>query len=150
MANVNENESAYRKALEAAELELENVIQERREAQNRLIQLRNRQKELEDTVESLNILLGEVFSDSKMGITDAIRKSLSNRQGQWFSPMSVRIILKDDGFPIEADTYSNPMAVIHTTLKRLLKQGELKSKESKSGTTLYFCDEDIEKNIIPF
>ena len=144
------NESAYRKALDAAELELERVIQERHEAQDRLNGLKNRQKDLEDTVESLIILLGEKFSDSKIGITDAIRRSLSKRQRRWFSPKRIRSILKDDGFPIDGDTYRNPMAVIHTTLKRLLKQGELKSKESKNGMTLYFCEEDIEKYIIPF
>ena len=145
------NDSVYRKALEVAEVELENVIQKENEAQQKLNKLRNRQKELEDTVDSLNILLGEEFSNSKMGITDAIRKSLSKRQGRWFSPRAVRAVLKEDGFPIDSDTYSNPMAVIHTTLKRLLKQGELKSSESKSGTTLYFCDKDIgELADIPF
>ena len=144
------NDSAYRKALEVAEVDLENTIKKGQEALETLRKLRSRQKELEDTVESLNILLGEQFTESKMGITDAIRKSLSKRQGKFFSPTAVRTILKKDEFPIDSDTYSNPLAVIHTTLKRLLKQGELNSKENKNGTTFYFCEKDITKNIIPF
>ena len=148
---VNVSESAYRKALEVAEAELENAIKEGHEVQRRLNRIRIREKELEDTVQSLNILLGEETSDSKMGITDAIRKSLSKRQGQWFSPRHVRTVLKEDGFPIDSNTYSNPMAVIHTTLKRLVRQRELKSKGNTDGTTLYLCDEDIANWVgIPF
>ena len=56
-----------------------------------------------------------------------------------FTPMMMRAFLRKEEFPI--DDYTNPLAVIHTTLKRLHAQNELQSWE-RHGKTWYRVNPD--------
>jgi hypothetical protein len=58
-----------------------------------------------------------------VGFTDAIREVFRANLSIVLTPVGVRNKLKERGFPLQ--NYKNPLASIHTILKRLEKQGEL-------------------------
>jgi len=69
-----------------------------------------------------------------VGFTSAVRASFS--PGIGLSPVQVRDRLKKSGFPLE--DYKNPLATIHTILKRLVKSKELfVAPEENDGPTVY-------------
>lgn len=53
----------------------------------------------------------------------------------WFTPVEIRDLLKNMGFPFE-NYKANPLASIHTTLKRMAP-GELEVKTLKDGQKVY-------------
>src|ERR1700730_3531939 len=127
----------YTAALKAAQSELREIITERARLDDRLNQLKK-------TIDALSALLKENpalangFSNAygilvgveglaapgagDMGISDAIRQLLIESKAP-LTPPEIRNYLSDKGFDFSA--YANPMAVIHNTLKRLNKQGEI-------------------------
>jgi hypothetical protein len=56
------------------------------------------------------------------GLTDACRSILKSTESD-LTPTDVRDSLEQSGFDL--GKYENPLAVIHTTLKRLAEQGEV-------------------------
>lgn len=72
--------------------------------------------------------------DQKLGITDAVRTALFRNQHTWLSPMRVRTEAELLG--LELDEQPNPMASIHTILKRLFGRGEIDQK-IEDGKTFY-------------
>lgn len=127
----------YIAALKAAQSELQEIIRERARLDDRLNQLKK-------TIDALSALLkdnsdlAKEFSNSygilvgveglaasgagDMGISDAIRQLLIESKAP-LTPPEIRNYLSDKGFDFSA--YANPLAVIHNTLKRLNKQGEI-------------------------
>jgi hypothetical protein len=72
-----------------------------------------------------------------VGFTDAIREVFRARPGVGLTPVGVRNKLKERGFKLE--NYTNPLASIHTILKRLEKQDELHSwQDDEESPTTYF------------
>jgi hypothetical protein len=132
-------DSTYQNTLEIARAELEQLISEESELQTRLDGNRSRQAGLKKTVDSLSALVGEDSDAGIPGISEAIRNVLSNHyQGDpksYISPVGIRKRLVEAGFPLAA--YKNPMAVIHTTLKRLEDQSEVQAVELKDKKTGY-------------
>ena len=63
-----------------------------------------------------------------------------------YTPVEVRNALRDRGFKIEQ--YKNPLASIHTILKRLVKSGELHSvQDDDESVVRYFrFSEELENN----
>jgi hypothetical protein len=57
------------------------------------------------------------------GFTDSVRKVLRENPGHAATATAVRDMLAEAGFNLSA--YSNPLASIHTILKRLAERGEL-------------------------
>jgi hypothetical protein len=57
------------------------------------------------------------------GFTDSVRKVLRENPGHAATATAVRDMLAKAGFNLSA--YSNPLASIHTILKRLAERGEL-------------------------
>jgi hypothetical protein len=104
----------YRTALDAAIREYEALGVQHREIDDRLAQLAQ-------TITMLSRLLG-LTPTVPMGLTDACRLIYRNT-GIPLSPTDVRDRLQAMGFDLS--DYSNEMAVIHTTVKRMYEAGEL-------------------------
>ena len=105
----------YRRALEAAVREYEALGEQRQQIDRRLA-------ELAQTMSTLSRLCGIVPTVS-MGLTDACRLVLRGA-GLAMSPTEVRERLKSFGFDLTR--YTNDLAAVHTTLKRLNDAGELR------------------------
>ena len=137
----------YREPLEAARTELESLLGEETMLERRLVENRARSEALKETVVSLATLIGEELEEESIGITDAIRDVLKGSDRS-FRPTVVRNYLKRGDFPL--DKYKNPLAVIHTTLKRLEQQDEVKTGES-DGKTYYQWNKDaLTEDDVPF
>lgn len=129
--------SNYKLALQAATAEMSDVLAERRKLDARLSQLK-------ETIEGLTALIedrptavaapdGEATAES--GISDAIRTLLHVSKVP-LSPIQIRGSLIGRGFDLSE--YANPMSVIHNTLKRLDKQGELMTVRDSSGQVVAY------------
>ena len=105
----------YRRALEAAVREYEALGEQRQQIDRRLA-------ELAQTLSTLSRLCGIVPTVS-VGLTDACRLVLRGA-GMPMSPTEVRERLKSFGFDLTR--YTNDLAAVHTTLKRLNEAGELR------------------------
>jgi hypothetical protein len=105
----------YRRALEAAVREYEGLGEQRQQIDRRLA-------ELAQTMSTLSRLCGIVPTVS-VGLTDACRLVLRGG-GVPMTPTEVRQRLKAFGF--DTSRYTNDLAAVHTTLKRLNDAGELR------------------------
>ena len=117
----------YRRALEAAVKEYETLGADRRNIDQRLT-------ELAHTISTLTRLCG--FTPTvTFGLTDACRAVLRSARTP-MTPADVRDRLS--GIGVELGAYANPLAAIHTTLKRLAEAEELKiAVGSPSGKLAY-------------
>ena len=138
----------YKEPLEAARTELEALLNEETGLEYRLIENRKRTEALRETVLTLAVLVGEEQEEESVGITDAIRTVLKNMSDRSFQPRVVRLHLKRADFPL--DKYKNPLAVIHTTLKRLEQQGEVKTVEIVGKTYYVWNESATTDDDIPF
>jgi hypothetical protein len=118
-------QSDYRAALAAAIKEYEDLGLQRRQIDDRLAQLAQ-------TIGTLNKLLG-YESTVPLGLTDAIR--LVMRGGVPMTPIEVRDRLKGIGFDVSK--YANDLAAVHTILKRLNDNGELRFIPREPGKHQY-------------
>jgi len=105
----------YRRALEAAVREYEALGEQRQQIDRRLA-------ELAQTMSTLSRLCGVVPTVS-VGLTDACRLALRGA-GLPMTPVEVRDRVRAFGFDLTR--YTNDLAAVHTTLKRLNDAGELR------------------------
>jgi hypothetical protein len=105
----------YRRALEAAVREYESLGAQRQQIDRRLA-------ELAHTMSTLSRLCGIVPTVS-LGLTDACRLAL-RAAGLPLTALEVRDRLK--AFGLDLTRYTNELAAVHTTLKRLNDAGELR------------------------
>jgi hypothetical protein len=68
------------------------------------------------------------------GFTESVRNVLRNVPSQALTAKKVRDLLRSAGFDLSS--YTNPLASIHTILKRLAERGEVEVSES-SGEVRY-------------
>jgi hypothetical protein len=115
----------YRRALEAATREYEELGARRRAIDKRLA-------ELAQTIGTLSKLIG-LTPTVPLGLTDGIR--LIMRGGVPMTPVEVRDRLQGMGFDMEK--YANDLAAVHTILKRLNESGELRFVPRAPGTHQY-------------
>jgi hypothetical protein len=124
-------DSAYRDTLEIARGELDKLMTEESDLETRLEGNRTRQGGLKKTIDSLSALVGEEIDSSVPGVSEAIRRVLSTHlaanKKTFLRPIAIRNRLVETGFDLAS--YKNPMAVIHSTLKRLQDQGEVEPLE---------------------
>ena len=148
---MDKNVNSYREAFEDVQSELEDLLEEDSRLADRRGEIKYRTESLRKTGESLGLLLGENVSEEAIGLTDAIREFLKENRDNWYSAISVRRFLREKEFPV--DDYKQPLAVIHTTLKRLQEQGEIKPGEG-DGKTFYKWDGPLDVGVtdddIPF
>src|SRR5436190_7172113 len=116
----------YRRALEAASKEYEQLAAEREHVDRRL-------SELAQTIGTLSRLCG--FTPTvPWGLSDACRTVLRNA-GAALTAAQIRDRLVAIG--CDLSVYSNALAAIHTTLKRLAAAGELRTAAAASGKLGY-------------
>ena len=117
----------YRRALEAAVREYEALIARHAELDARIAQLQH-------SIAALTKLCG-YEPTVPFGLTDACRLVLRNADAP-LTALEIRDRLKTIG--VDLDKYSNPLASIHTVLKRMHESGELKEGErEESSRTAY-------------
>jgi len=116
----------YRRALDAATREYEDLGARRREIDQRLA-------ELAQTIGTLSKLLG-LTGTVPMGLTDAIRLVVRGA-GVPMTPVEVRDRLHAIGFDVSK--YANDLAAVHTILKRLNESGELRFIGRQPGKHQY-------------
>jgi hypothetical protein len=105
----------YRRALESATREYEQLGAKRREIDQRLA-------ELAQSIGTLSKLLG-LTPTVPMGLTDAVRLVVRGA-GVPMTPVEVRDRLHAIGFDVSK--YTNDLAAVHTILKRLNESGEIR------------------------
>ena len=115
----------YRRALEAATREYEELGAKRQAIDKRLA-------ELAQTIGTLSKLIG-LTPTVPLGLTDAVRMIM--RGGVPMTPVEVRDRLHAIGFDMEK--YANDLAAVHTILKRLNESGELRFVPSVPGKHRY-------------
>jgi hypothetical protein len=115
----------YRRALDAAIREYEDLGAKRQAIDKRLA-------ELAQTISTLSKLLG-LTPTVPLGLTDAIR--LVMRGGVPMAPTEIRDRLHAIGFDVSK--YANDLAAIHTILKRLNNSGELRFVSREPGKHQY-------------
>src|SRR5947207_8973312 len=116
----------YRRALEAATREYEELGAKRQEIDNRLA-------ELAQTIGTLSKLLG-LTPTVPIGLTDAIRLVVRGT-GVPVTATEVRDRLRGMGFDVSR--YVNDLAAVHTILKRLNQSGELRFIPRPNGAHQY-------------
>ena len=116
----------YKAALDSACREYERLLAERADLDTRLAKL-------QDSIHALTRLCG-YEPTVPWGLTDAIRIIL-NRGGGPMTPLEIRDQLRIVGFDLTR--YASELSVIHTTLKRLHKAGELHLVPQKDGVHAY-------------
>jgi hypothetical protein len=107
--------AAYRSALDAALREYEALLQQKADLDARLAQVA-------ESIGTLTRLCGYT-STVPYGLTDACKTSL-RCGGVPMTPLEVRDRLVSTGFDL--NKYSNPVAAIHTVLKRLTASGHVR------------------------
>jgi hypothetical protein len=108
----------YRRALEAAVHEYERLIAEQAALEGRIAQLKH-------SIAALTRLCG-YEPTVPLGLTEACRLVLRNAV-QPLTALQVRDRLVSIG--IDLDKYSNPLASIHTVLKRMHEAGEVVERD---------------------
>ncbi len=116
----------YHKAFEAATREMETLLQQRADLEQRILHLRQ-------TLVTLSRLCGYTPTVS-WGMSDGIR-FLLKRAGRPMTAVDIRDELSSWGFDLSK--YANDLSVIHTTLKRLHKAGELRLVPRAAGSHSY-------------
>ncbi|HWY46631.1 MAG TPA: hypothetical protein VNX70_04570 [Bryobacteraceae bacterium] len=110
--------SPHEQSFAAAQDELTAILQEREDLTQRLEWINNRVKQLEAYLEAIRPLIendpGRVAVEA--GLTNVCRDLLS-KNGRWMSAGEVRLLLV--GMGVDISTYTNPMAVLHSVLKRV-------------------------------
>jgi hypothetical protein len=121
------DKSDYRKALQAATAEFDKLIRERLEIDQRIVRLKQTIAGLAalcngngPTAESLSSIVP--LSPRFMRLTSAIRQVLARASSPMRLP-EIRRALLEHG--VTTEQYGNKLAVIHNTLSRLQRQGEV-------------------------
>jgi hypothetical protein len=112
----------YRRALDAAVREYEALVAQQSELEARIAQLRH-------SIAALTTLCGYEPTVA-LGMTDACRLVLRNAEAP-LTVLEIRDRLKTIG--VNLDKYSNPLASIHTVLKRMHEGGELSEDDREES-----------------
>jgi hypothetical protein len=89
-----------------------------------------------DNVEETSAQLTEMSEIvTPTGFTDAVRRALQAAGKRGLTPVEVRDALVESG--VDLSGYSNPLAVIHTTLKRLVTRTEARPVIADGEETVY-------------
>jgi hypothetical protein len=128
-------ENIHHQSLNAAVSEATELLKQREKLEEQIDKLDKRIGELLWAIRGIAPLCGiddeakaypYLFADEiepEIGFTDAVRKVMHTPPLEFLSPIQVRDRLIETGFNL--DKYTNPMASIHTILKRLVRSGQV-------------------------
>jgi hypothetical protein len=137
--------NVHKQSLDAALAEAAGLIAERDALDQQVERLNRKIQDLVAAVEGLAPLCGidakkeyaylfPYDMEPEVGFTDAIRKVLSTVPMNMYTAVGVRDELIKSGFDV--DKYTNPMASVHTILKRLVENSEVLTYDEE-GKTVY-------------
>jgi hypothetical protein len=119
--------ASYAQALNAARRELDALLRQRDQIETRIARVRH-------TVAALSALCDEP-TPVELGLTDAIRTVLRGSV-EALAPTDVKERLDVLGFDLSS--HANPLASVHTVLKRLVHAGEAETTEGYGGRMVYW------------
>src|SRR6202521_1399244 len=136
------NKTDYEKALVAAKTEIDQLLEQRTHIDNRIAQLKfttdalSRLLAVETTPTAAKLveLINQVPADP--AITSAIRQVLASCKIP-MNPEEIKLVLESIGFDLSV--YANSGAVIHNTLTRLERQGEVARVQNPAGQTVAYA-----------
>lgn len=153
-------DTSYKRSYKAAIEELTKLMEEYEELESQMEALRKRISVVRSGVVGLAGLCGatpgkeypHLFPHTirtDVGFTDAIRAVLKSKGMHYgFTPVAVRDALNEAGFDL--GKYKNPLASIHTILKRLEIRDEVKGVTSDDGGVRYIWQQWPDDDEIPF
>jgi hypothetical protein len=122
----------YRTALDAARRELEELTEKREQLDTRIAQLRQ-------IIATLAPLCFE-YPDLDLGVTAACRTALRSSVEAIPAPL-IRDRVAAMG--VDLTRYANPLAVVHTVLKRLIANGEVRSTTGFGNKTVFWMHRPV-------
>src|SRR5437868_1060857 len=128
------NSEIYKRALVEARAEFEKVLKQRAELDKRAVELKKTVSSLSELCNVQDCSEGLVVPSEtagSSGISDSIRTILRETNDPVMSPTEIRDELMRRG--VVLDEYVNEMSVIHNTLVRLEKQGEISRFSTTDG-----------------
>lgn len=136
------NREEYKNALEAAHREIQHCLEERARIDERLAQLKSTSEALSKLLNIENAHLIKQLAELSIqvpadpGITKAIRELLANSK----IPLAATEIKAGvETLGVDLSQYVNASAVVHNTLTRLEKQGELVRVVNAAGQTVAYA-----------
>ncbi len=120
----------YKQTLQKARKDLNIALQQRAELDTRITGLKQ-------TIQGLSVLSGEHQGGTDQiedlvdsfieatGISNGIRRVLSKAPAPMSAPEIRDALLKKTEYKLVIEGYANPLSVIHNTLVRLIRQGEV-------------------------
>jgi hypothetical protein len=128
-------QTEYKDMVNKLRTRLSLIDSERADLDARRSDLDKEASSIKNTLADLLPLCGEVADPddlSGLGFTNAIRKVLSLKAGEWMAASEVKESLAEKGF--ELSTYANPMASIYKILSRLADSKEIEVKTEMLST----------------
>jgi hypothetical protein len=120
----------YKAELELAEARLSRLLATKRHTENEIARLRLDISALAQLCGEPVMTTGRLGLES-LGLADACREVLRANVGVVLAPTDVIEGLKTLGFPVEG--HSNITASVATTLRRMVRSGELEFKRTPDG-----------------
>src|ERR1051325_1586626 len=123
----------YKALFQSAKLELDEVEAKKAELEASIVQFDRQIAALNQTLVAIAPLAGETpptgMSKDRVqeGLTASVRSILAEADGP-LTASEIRDLLEQRGFDMKS--YSNPLATLHTVLRRLTDAGEIQSKHS--------------------
>ena len=134
----------YRNAIRLHSYQLKKVVAERDKLNRRIEQLadyiRSNASFLPDAERVKEIEKMDQLVAGPPGFTDSVRNVLRNKPRYSANAIGVRNLLMESGYDLAQ--YSNPLASIHTILKRLAKSGEVETS-MRDGELYYQWKDDV-------
>jgi hypothetical protein len=131
--------SDYRRAYEAAQRELAELLQIQEGLEKRITLVRQNVQSLKELCESEDIKISPSLEAKYLlensALPDEIAYILSARYPDELRPTDVRQQLERLGHDLS--TYTNPMATIHMVLKRLTEAGRIRERQHSQGFKVY-------------
>jgi chromosome segregation ATPase len=142
---------SYKKAIEDLKTELEALVPKRDEINFRIDRIQTSITALANMLDDPNEKLAELAEMNDIvgpsGLTDAVSKVVrSNLNG--FTAVEVRDVLEATRFDLSK--YSNALAAIHTTLKRLEAAKKIATARTPTGDTVYLWKEPVAPKVHVF
>lgn len=131
----------YSEVLDQALSDLEEKVHERERLNAEIVKLTNTVRMVSGMVEEneerdrrLHALVG-LANMTSPGLVDVVRVALRKAGERGLTAIDTRDALQNSGFDISG--FTNPLASVHTTLKRLIAQGEAAYGQERDGKAVY-------------